>query len=81
MPNIKDIIEKMESNPAGIRFTHLCKVCDHYFGTARQEGTSHRVYKTPWQGDPRVNIQRKGNKAKAYQVRQVLAAIRKIDNG
>ena len=81
MPKIKDIIEKMESTPGGIRFTHLCKVCDHYFGAARQEGTSHRVYKTPWQGDPRVNIQKKGNKAKAYQVKQVLAAIRKVDNG
>jgi hypothetical protein len=33
----------------------------------RQDGTSHKVYKTPWQGDPRVNIQRgKDGKAEAY---------------
>jgi hypothetical protein len=39
------------------------------------EGTSHKIYKTLWQGDPRVNIQRgKDGSAKAYQVRQVLAA-------
>lgn len=31
----------------------------------------------PWPGDPRVNIQNDKGKAKAYQVRQVLAAIDK----
>ena len=30
------------------------------------------VFKTPWQGDPRVNIQNAKGKAKVYQVRQVL---------
>ncbi len=35
------------------------------------------VFRMPWPGNPRVNIQRKGAKAKAYQVRQVLAAIDK----
>ena len=44
-------------------------------GEPRQKGTSHRVYKTPWQGDPRVNIQNKKGKAKPYQVKQVLLAI------
>ncbi len=39
-----------------------------------------KVYKTPWQGDPRVNIQRgKDGKAKAYQVRQVLDAIARLE--
>jgi hypothetical protein len=46
----------------------------------RQDGTSHKVYKTPWQGDPRVNIQRgKNGNAKAYQVRQVLDAIARLE--
>ena len=36
------------------------------------------MYRTPWQGDPRVNIQNDHGKAKAYQVTQVLAAIDKI---
>lgn len=49
------------------------------FGEPRQDGTSHAVFKTPWQGDPRVNIQRaKGGKAKSYQVRQVLKAIDRL---
>jgi hypothetical protein len=40
----------------------------------------HKVYKTPWQGDPRVNIQRgKDGSAKAYQVRQVLDAIARLE--
>ena len=36
------------------------------------------VFKTPWPGDPRVNIQDDKGKAKAYQVRQVLLAIGKL---
>jgi hypothetical protein len=56
----------------------LEKVCEHYFGPARQKASSHSVYRTPWPGDPRVNIQRdKGGKAKSYQVKQVLDAIEK----
>ncbi|MCP4357404.1 MAG: toxin HicA [Chloroflexi bacterium] len=69
----------MRRNPKGIRFSVLCKVCDHYFGEARQSGGSHRIYKTPWQGDPRVNIQNHKGKAKAYQVRQVLKAIDRLE--
>jgi hypothetical protein len=36
------------------------------------------VFKTPWSGDPRINIQNDKGKAKAYQVRQVLLAIDKL---
>lgn len=79
MVRIAGIVAAMRANPAGVRFADLCRVCEHYFGEARQAGTSHRVYRTPWPGDPRVNIQEgKGGKAKAYQVRQVLRAIDKL---
>ena len=57
----------------------MVKVCDHYFGEPRQKGTSHRVYRTPWPGDPRVNIQNDKGMAKAYQVRQVIKAIDKLE--
>lgn len=80
MAGIVEIRRAMESNPKGVRFTDLCKVCEHYFGPARQRGSSHRIYKTPWPGDPRVNIQNDKGKAKTYQVRQVLAAIQKLEN-
>jgi hypothetical protein len=79
MPTLTDILEKMRSNPAGLRFADLCKVCDHYFGQARQSSGSHRVYKTPWAGDPRVNIQNFKGLAKGYQVRQVLKAIERLE--
>jgi len=69
----------MERSPQNVRFSDLCKVCDAFFGEPRYQGTSHRVYKTPWIGDPRVNIQDQDGRAKAYQVRQVLAAIRKLE--
>lgn len=54
---LEDILKQLNANPADVRFSELCKVCDHYFGQARQSGSSHRIYKTPWTGDPRVNIQ------------------------
>lgn len=79
MADIDDILAKMRTNPKGIRFNDLCKVCDIYFGEARQSGSSHRVYKTPWQGDPRVNIQNAKGKPKPHQVRQVLAAIERLE--
>jgi len=75
MESIGDIVARMKQNPKGVRFSNLAKVCDHYFGKARSRGTSHRVYRTPRPGDPRVNIQCAKGMAKAYQVRQVLRAI------
>jgi hypothetical protein len=80
MSEIKALIEHMKNAPANVRYRDLCKVCDLYFGKARQESSSHRVYKTPWPGDPRVNIQSEKGKAKAYQVRQVLKAIEKMES-
>ncbi|CAG0971294.1 hypothetical protein ARNL5_01707 [Anaerolineae bacterium] len=79
MATLADLIEKMRENPSGVRFADLCKVCDHYFGQARQTSGSHRVYKTPWIGDPRVNIQNSKGYAKAYQVKQVLKAIERLE--
>ena len=79
MANIQEILTKMRANPKSIRFNDLCKVCDSYFGEPRQSGSSHRVYKTPWQGDPRVNVQNSKGKAKPYQVRQVLQAIDRLE--
>jgi hypothetical protein len=74
-----ETVEQMRKSPKGVRFSDLCKVCDFYFGKARQGGSSHRVYKTPWQGDPRVNIQNYKGRAKAYQVRRVIKAIEELE--
>ena len=79
MTKVEDIIADMRRNPKGIRFQDFCKVCDSFFGKARQTGSSHRIYRTPWQGDPRVNIQNDKGMAKPYQVKQVLRAIERLE--
>jgi hypothetical protein len=66
----------MRGNPAGIRFADACKVATHYFGAPGSKRSSHQVWKMPWPGDPRVNLQPgDGGKAKPYQVRQLVQAI------
>ena len=76
---VEKIIEQMRNAPQNVRYSDLAKVCEEHFGAPRQQGTSHSVYKMPWVGDPRVNIQSaKNGMAKAYQVRQVLEAIDKL---
>ena len=79
MANVEKILDEMKTNPKGIRFSDLKKVCETYFGNPRQNSTSHCIFKTPWQGDPRVNIQGKQGMAKAYQVKQVLLAINRLE--
>jgi hypothetical protein len=72
------ILERMRREPKNIRFIDLLKVCEQLFGKPRQSGGSHVIFKMPWPGDPRVNLQNDKGKAKAYQVRQVLLAIDKL---
>jgi hypothetical protein len=79
MASIEDILSRMKSNPANVRFVDLSRVCIYHFGKARQKDGSHHVYKTPWGGDPRINIQNNKGKAKSYQVKQVLLAIEKLE--
>ena len=66
------------SNPKNVKFDDLIKICIKYFGTPRVSG-SHHIFKTPWKGDPRINIQKEGNKAKPYQVKLVLKALDKLE--
>lgn len=78
MPSSKKILDQLRREPSNARFADLLKICEEFFGKPRQSGTSHTIFKTPWPGDPRVNIQNDKGKAKAYQVRQVLLAIDKL---
>ncbi len=75
---IAKVEAQMWRSPANVDYGDLHKVCVHHFGEPRQQASSHAVFKTPWPGDPRVNIQNHHGKGKAYQVRQVLAAIEKL---
>ena len=77
--DLNKILKKMNQNPNGVRFAELRKLCEFYFGKPRQSGSSHCIFKTPWPGDPRINIQNHRGKAKPYQVRQVLKAIQMLE--
>jgi len=82
MASIEKLVAAMRGNPADVRFSDAKRVCRHFFGEPRQEGTSHCVFRMPWAGDPRVNIQQgPGGKAKPYQVRQILRAIARLESG
>jgi len=80
MATIEQILEAMRVSPKSVKFTDCLKVCIYYFGKARISG-SHFVFKTPWKGEPWVNIQMHGNEMKPYQVKQVLSAIDKLKDG
>ncbi len=79
MASVEKLLEQMRREPANVRYSDLEKVCRAHFGAPRQTGSSHAIYRTPWPGDPRVNIQNAKGKAKPYQVRQALQAIEKIE--
>ncbi len=80
MSSVRKILEQLRREPTNVRFADLRKVCESFFGEPRHNGTSHLIFKIPWRGDPRVNIQDAGGKAKPYQVRQVLQAIDKLES-
>jgi hypothetical protein len=76
--SLEDLLAEMRGNPASVRFADVCKVATHFFGEPRNKGSSHYIWKMPWAGDPRINLQDAGGKAKPYQVRQVLQAIGRL---
>ena len=69
----KDVL----SNPKNVKFSDLLQICIKNFGNPRIRG-SHHIFKTPWPGDPRINIQKDGNMAKSYQVIIVQKALEKL---
>ncbi len=74
---IAEIIEKLDKEKGNTRFSYLVRVCQEYFGDSRING-SHHIFKTPWPGDPRLNLQQDKGKAKPYQVEQVIEALLKL---
>ena len=78
MASVQKLLDLMRREPGNVAFEDLRKVCDAAFGKPRQSGSSHMIFKTLWPGNPRVNIQNDHGKTKAYQVRQVLLALDKL---
>lgn len=71
------MLEKLV-NPKNVRFSDLLDICIQCFGDPRIKG-SHHIFKMPWAGNPRINLQRDGKMAKPYQVRQVIEAIKRLE--
>lgn len=76
MASAESLLSDMRTSPKSVRFDDAVKVATAYFGKPRIQG-SHHVFKTPWPGDPRVNLQKDGAYAKPYQVKQLLTAVDK----
>ncbi len=77
MMTIEEAVKELEANVRDIRFNRLVGICETFFGPYRTAG-SHHIFKTKWQGDPRINLQEEGKRAKEYQVRQVVKALKKL---
>jgi len=77
MPTLEKVVLSLRSNQKNVSFSDALRVCEHYFGEYRIQG-SHFIFKTPWKGEPRINIQNKNGQVKPYQVRQIITAIDKL---
>ncbi|MCP2730702.1 hypothetical protein [Limnofasciculus baicalensis] len=76
--DIDDALKELESE-TNVKFSRLLAIAEKFFGKPRNRGTSHYPFKVPWQGEPRINLQKeKGGKAKPYQVKQVKLALIKL---
>lgn len=75
--SILEAIREFEGNESNIRFARLLKICEEFFGKHRTKG-SHHIFKMPWAGNPRINLQKDSDKAKIYQVEQVILCLKKL---
>jgi len=69
--------ENFLQNSNNVKFADLLKICKEHFGEPRICG-SHHIFKMPWAGNPRINLQKDGKDAKPYQVKQVREALAKL---
>ncbi|NLD94582.1 MAG: type II toxin-antitoxin system HicA family toxin [Fibrobacter sp.] len=67
------------SSDANIDFDDLCKLLELLGFTVRIRGSHHNFFKEGV--EERINLQRDGNKAKQYQVRQVRSILIKNNMG
>ena len=75
--DIENLINELTGREKNIKFSRLLKICEDVFGGSRISG-GHHIFKTPWPGDPRINLQKAGNMAKPYQVKQVIESLKKF---
>lgn len=46
MKDMDSRVARMKTNPTGVKFRELVKICDFYFGFPRHYSSSHHVYST-----------------------------------
>lgn len=77
MGNYKKALEKLLSGKE-LRFEEAKLICEKNFGKGTQRG-SHLKFKVPDESVRIINIQNKDGKLAAYQARQLLEALGRID--
>jgi hypothetical protein len=75
--SLDEALKALEGSRANMRFREVVALCTRFFGKPRIRG-SHHIFKTPWPGNPRLNLQEQGGDAKPYQVRDVIRALKKL---
>lgn len=78
MGSLEKKVEMLSQATGPVSFNDVKQICDYFFGSPRIHG-SHGIYRMPWAGDPRINIQNRKGKVALYQVRQVLKALAKLE--
>lgn len=73
MAKANKILEAARSNPASVSFSDLVRLVEAMGYSFKRQTGSHQIFSAP--GMPMINLQKKGNMAKSYQVEQVLAII------
>ena len=53
---VDDALAELEGNEQNVRFARLVHICTEMLGEPRISG-SHYIFRTPWIGDPRINLQ------------------------
>jgi hypothetical protein len=79
VPSVAKIAAAMRANPRNNRYDDLAKVCEHYFGPPARAANPTRYSRPPVRAILGSTSRSDHGQAKAYQVRQVLAAIDKLE--
>ena len=70
------LLAKARNNPAGIRFSELCSLAEH-FGFRKKGGKGSHIVYVRENVEEILTFQNVKGKAKPYQVRQLLALLDK----
>lgn len=75
MPHL-DPMQELLTSPKNVRFSQLMSLAETIFGKPRNSGSSHWIFHTGCHAHPLLNIQKEGNKAKEYQVKQFIKILK-----